>query len=321
MPKGHKDKNPKAKGSAEPYPKKGRKTDGDSQEESLYCDRCTSAVDQLIQCEKCKMYLCAACEKIPENVMTTVGEYNQIHWFCQYCDVLVSKAIGQACTIESLSQAVQSSVSLCLKEVVDQFTEVVNQAKECLKPKTASQEGPIIMETNDGFEGSQQQYTNIIRHPVKGSTDISTALSSVLAEEKERSKRQLNLIVHNLEEASGDDAEACKHQDIKKTADIFRHLGVKATINNVLQLGKKGDKSRLLKVTVNSDKEKAAILRCCTRLHHDSTPSSFRKIYITPDFTPQQQKENKLLRSKLADMNKEGNFYRIKNGLIVWREE
>ena len=75
MPKGHKDKNPKAK---EPYPKKGGKTDGNSQEESLYCDRCTSAVDQLIQCEKCEMYLCAACEKIPENVMTIVGEYNQI---------------------------------------------------------------------------------------------------------------------------------------------------------------------------------------------------------------------------------------------------
>ena len=89
------------------------------------------------------------------------------------------------------------------------------------------------METNDYFEGSQQQNTNIIQHPVKGSKDISTALSSVLAEEKERSKRQLNLIVHNLEEASGNDT-ARKHQDIKKTADIFRHLGVKVTINNAL---------------------------------------------------------------------------------------
>jgi len=96
---------------------------------------------------------------------------------------------------------------------------------------------------------------------------------------------------------------------------------VKATIQNALRLGKKGDKSRLLKVTVNSDKEKAAILRCCTHLRHDSTPSDFRKVYITPDLTPQQQKENKLLRSKLADMNKDGNFYRIKNGLIVRREK
>jgi len=82
---------------------------------------------------------------------------------------------------------------------------------------------------------------------------------------------------------------------------------VKATTNNALQQRKKG---RLLIITVNFDKEKAAILCCCTRLHLDSTPSSFHKIYITPDLTPQQQKENKLLRSKLADMKKEGNFTR-----------
>ena len=121
---------------------------------------------------------------------------------------------------------------------------------------------------------------------MKGSTDISTALSSVLAEKKERSKRQLNLILHNLEEASGDDAEARKLQDIKKTTDIFQYLGVKATVHGALRLGKRGNKTRLLRVTVNSDKEKAAILRYCTRLRGESIPSNFRKIYITPDLTP-----------------------------------
>ena len=74
-------------------------------------------------------------------------------------------------------------------------------------------------------------------------------------EEKERSKRQLNLMLHNLEEPSEDDAEARKHQDLKKATDVFCHLGVKATVHNVLQLGKKGNKNRLLKVTGNSDKE------------------------------------------------------------------
>jgi len=93
---------------------------------------------------------------------------------------------------------------------------------------------------------------------VKGSTDISTALSSVLAEEKQRSKRQLNLILHNLEKNSGDDAEARKHQDLKKSTDIFQRLGVKATVHNALWLGKRGIKARLFKVAKNSDKEKAA---------------------------------------------------------------
>ena len=81
-----KDKSNKTKSTAEPYPKKGGIPEGDTQEDSLYCDRCTSAVNQSIQSELC---LCSACEKIPESIMSTVSEYNQIHWFCQYCDALV----------------------------------------------------------------------------------------------------------------------------------------------------------------------------------------------------------------------------------------
>ena len=49
----------------------------------------------------------------------------------------VSKVISQACTVESLSNSVQSSVSPCLKDIVNQFKEVNEQAKECIKPITA----------------------------------------------------------------------------------------------------------------------------------------------------------------------------------------
>ena len=126
----------------------------------------TSAVNQLIQCEKCEMYLCAVCEKIPESRMKIVGDYSQIHWFCHYCDTQISKVIGQACTVESISNSVQSSVSSCLKEVVDQFTEVVNQAKECLKPITALQEDLPTMETEDRTEDTQQRNVPAILHVI-----------------------------------------------------------------------------------------------------------------------------------------------------------
>jgi len=60
MPKGGKDKTNKAKASAEPYPKKvGKFTEEDDSpdtESQLCCDRCTSAVERLIQCEKCACF-------------------------------------------------------------------------------------------------------------------------------------------------------------------------------------------------------------------------------------------------------------------------
>ena len=61
---------------------------------------------------------------------------------------------------------------------------------------------------NNHSEDSQKHNTNITQHLVGGTTEISTALSSELAEEKKRNKRQLNLTLYNLKEASEDDAEA-----------------------------------------------------------------------------------------------------------------
>ena len=74
------------------------------------------------------------------------------------------------------------------------------------------------------------------------SVDISNALSSALAEEKERSKHQLNLIIHNLDEAANEDGRTRKDQDTQKVSEIFKHLGTKASVNNAVRLGKKGDK-------------------------------------------------------------------------------
>ena len=42
-------------------------------------------------------------------------------------------------------------------------------------------------------------------------------------------------------------------------------------------------------------------------------------MYITPDLTPREQQHNKALRAQLAEMNKDGKKYWIKNGRIVQR--
>ena len=52
-------------------------------------------------------------------------------------------------------------------------------------------------------------------------------------------------------------------------------------------------------------------------LRSKDNPPLVRNIFITPDFTPLEQKRNKALRQQLADMNKTENVYTIKNGQIV----
>ena len=104
----------------------------------------------------------------------------------------------------------------------------------------------------------------------------------------------------------------------------YYKLQVTTKVTNAVRLGKKintTDKVRLLKITVESEKEKASILRNAFKLRNRELPEHLGKIFITPDMTPKEREENKLLRAKLAEANKSGNNYKIKNGQIVRRPQ
>lgn len=149
---------------------------------------------------------------------------------------------------------------------------------------------------------------------------ISSAVASVISEEKDKDKRKLNLILHNVVEPTADDGQTRKKEDIDHVSDIFhKSLGVPVQITNAIRLGKRGDKPRLLKVSVDSLKSKASILRNCTKLRGKDVPGRWSKVFITPDMTPKEREQNKSLRNQLADLNKNGREYRIKNGQIVRR--
>ena len=155
--------------------------------------------------------------------------------------------------------------------------------------------------------------------------DLSQAVSSCMSEEKEKQRRQLNLIVHNLAESSSTEGQQRKSDDTNKVTNILTNtLLVPAKVTNAVRLGKKvdtSDKARLLKITVETEKEKSGILRNAFKLWNKEIPEYSRKIFITPDMTPKERDENKLLRAKLSEANKSGNNFKIKNGQIVRRSQ
>ena len=150
--------------------------------------------------------------------------------------------------------------------------------------------------------------------------DLRNAVSSVISEEKDKGKRRLNLIVHNMTESSSDQPQSRKEQDIASIRDILHsQLEVQPRISNAIRLGKRGGpKPSLLKVTVESEEEKAAILRNVKRLRLSSTPDHLKRMFITPDLTLREREVNKALRSELAERNKSAKQF---NGQIVQKRE
>jgi len=109
---------------------------------------------------------------------------------------------------------------------------------------------------------------------------IANTVFIAINEERDRKKRQLNLIVHNLAVSTSDRGETHKCEDIKRSTDIFNdYLKAKATVTKAIRLGKKANKPRLLKVTVETVETKAFILRNCTNLRK-ADPSVFSVKFI-----------------------------------------
>ena len=123
-------------------------------------------------------------------------------------------------------------------------------------------------------------------------TIIST-INAILSEEREKEKRQLNLIVHQLAESTKEDPKSRKTDDIDASSKLIqKYIGTPATITNAIRLGSKGAKLRLLKISVSSKHEKGSILKNCTKLCNKDHPEDIQRIYITPDLTPKEQQEN-----------------------------
>ena len=73
---------------------------------------------------------------------------------------------------------------------------------------------------------------------------MASTIASIMNEEKERERRRLNLIIHNLSESTAELAESRKTEDIECVTDICNVcLGANATATKAIRLGKKPNKN------------------------------------------------------------------------------
>lgn len=283
--------------------KRHRPVDSDSA-----CPSCAEEVtDDGVECQWCSCWEHYKCAGISQ------GEYNMlsinspcIMFFCCKCQPKVGIALEFFNKMSSRQDLFDKRLQ-SIEQKLNSLTQVACDVQESDEMST------------DAHETSAQPRAGILpRVESLSAGSISTAVTSALSEERDKEKRKLNLIVHNTVEPTAEDGQARKKQDIDNISRIFqKNLGVNVKVTNALRLGKKGDKPRLLKITMDSEQSKASVLRNCTKLRGSGVPQSLAKVFITPDMTPKEREHNKSLRAQLAEMNKNGKSFRIKNGKIV----
>ena len=146
---------------------------------------------------------------------------------------------------------------------------------------------------------------------------LSEDHSNIMNEVEDRERRRPNLIVAGLQEKENGTLEERKKWDAEKVDDLIEELCdfENSVVSSVFRIGKMNSSGpRLLKVICCDVDSKRSIL-CKSKELRNST--DFKNVYLNPDFTPKQQKENKRLRQELKARRDRGEEVTIRHGQIV----
>jgi len=269
-------------------------------------------VFEYVWCEGLQHRTCLQISTDQYSALSDVS--SNILFFCSSCLSKLPEALRAFDSVNDACSQVEKSIKTIEVNLLNRFDGLTDQMNDlATKIVEANQELSDEEVVNSG------QIANIVGP--KHHSNLSTTFSSILSEEREKDKRKLNLILHNVPESTDINSDVRKQCDTDTAKAVFnQHLGIATSVSNATRLGKKGNRSRLLRVTVSSERDKAIILRNSTKVRSTNGEEFLKKLYITPDLTPTEREQNKALRSKLKEMNQQGNKYRIKNGQIVLRE-
>ena len=228
--------------------------------------------------------------------------YQAISSFCSPCLYKLPNALLAYDKVSKACSSVEKSINTTLSNRFNNLSDQVDK----LSSRILEIQQEISKETTTYSNPDDQGLSEIADNAPQ--FKLSKAFSSMLSEEKEKDKRKLNLILHNIPESTNSISDVRKQDDTDTAAAIFnQHLGIPTSVTNATRLGKKGPKPKILRVTVSSERDKAIILRNCMKVRSITEADYLKNFFITPDMTPMEREQNKALCSRLREMNREGN--------------
>ena len=271
------------------------------------CSQCNDGDNGLLQCECCNLWYCTKCCGISEEALAVIGEFDSLQWYCQPCDIEVSKAINTGLSSSSnTTQDRQFAIGQQIEVFQSQLTDLMTKVNEHINSCFQQLEGKL---SNSFVNGE-----NI--NPLLSQTSPITesVATRVIDEYRDRESRKLSIIVHKVPESVAAELSASTAHDSKWITDIVNIIGAgPVEVVTITRLGKKlDDKPRLLKVQLSNLHQKRRTLANTKKLRE--TSGTFQKVYVTPDLSLTERQENKCLRDELFQHKKDG-----KKDLIIRR--
>ena len=153
---------------------------------------------------------------------------------------------------------------------------------------------------------------------------IKTQVEEVINDQKEKEEKKNNLILFNIPEGNGEDAQADNKKDTEQVKDVLNFVCPDVNLKEIdctMRLGQKRDdikRPRPVKVTLVNTEAKGKILKNAKKLKNHE---SFSKVGIASDKTKKEMQEYRALKEKLDERKKANEDVVIFRGQVVLRDD
>ena len=141
-------------------------------------------------------------------------------------------------------------------------------------------------------------------------------ISSVILEQREQEKRQLNLFIRNYPETAPDTDEIASIRSFISTKLGIESEELNAGILSYRRLGTRGENARACIITCASNDVRRKILRDAKKLKDFRTPEN-KNVFISPDLTKMQLEVDKKLKEELWRRRNNNENVTIRRGKII----
>ena len=286
--------------ASSPANKEDKKTKEDpATDVRLVCDK--AANSDVFECSWCEGIQHTSCNNLSNeqcNAITNISSPN-IVFFCTTCLRALPIALQQFDNQTHIVSNTESQINNHEKTILTAINRVHDKTSHKILDLTSKvssmfalnsqleEKVNLLIQSID--QGDQLLADTDSSHdkapPINTKESLIQLAFAVISEQQEKERRQLNIVMHNIEESLSVSPQERKQHDIEKVTSIVdKYLAVKCSVKNAVRLGKRqqGIKPLLLKVTLASIQEKKS-------------------------------------REELANLNKDGRKFMIKNRIIVQR--
>lgn len=321
------------------------------------CGKMVKKHEMGVQCDMCELWYHAVCQDIPKKAYWAIDRFQGVVcWLCPDCKPSLgkqSKMVDKLSELDGKASRIENSLGVQeengrkiaeldhkISGIETLFREHVHLVHRSLK----EQEGAAIHQTRllertvkeqvnmratyaEIVQGSVKQAVETVSKQVESAKPASVKsqiqlkeISGAVGDYFEKDKRKRNIVIHNLPEEPRNSAQFERIRNDsdkveKMCRDVFK---VVVKPERVFRVGQsKNGKPRLLIVCLPDEGSKWDILRMAKQLRNIE---EYSNIYISPDLTPEEQRQDKVLRDELKRRRDAGEDVEIRRKQVVPRE-